>query len=209
MLRRTVLIGLAGLAAGGPLLERCVRTVKRHLEDFGVVRFTDDDRAQFRRVVRYLKRWKDHNFPRKGNAAPRGIGLTVATYGDLQVRYSDLVARTPDDLGALRDLVEAILGRFGSQWDDEAQAWVRRLVVTSPVEAKNDLFAKMTKGQMESFEERLKALRDALNFAITTKDPVAACKELQKVFGSDFPVPEQEETAKKHAPAVSSSGHSA
>jgi hypothetical protein len=48
-------------------------------------RFTGDDRKQFRRVVRYLKRWRDRNFSEGGHAAPVGGGLTVATYDRLRV----------------------------------------------------------------------------------------------------------------------------
>ncbi len=40
-------------------------------------RFADEDGAQFRRCIRYLKRWKDFKFPSDGNAAPLGIALTA------------------------------------------------------------------------------------------------------------------------------------
>jgi hypothetical protein len=42
--------------------------------------FSGEDAAQFRRVVQYLKRWKDVHFPAEGNAAPVGIGLTLLAY---------------------------------------------------------------------------------------------------------------------------------
>jgi hypothetical protein len=172
-------------------------------------RFSGNDRAQFRRVVRYFKRWKDENFPIDGNAAPRGIGLTVAVYDSLQSTYFDLVAGTPDDLGALRKLLPAILARFTSTWDDTERKFVRRLVVRRPVEPRSDLFASMSAKHMEEFEGRLKELRDALDAAAQAVDPVEACKKLRQVFGRDFPVPEKEQTAKLHAPAIISSSSSA
>ena len=43
-------------------------------------RFSGWERDQFRRTIRYLKRWKDLHFSQKGNAAPTGIALTVAAY---------------------------------------------------------------------------------------------------------------------------------
>jgi predicted nucleotidyltransferase len=45
------------------------------------------DRRQFRRVIRYLKRWKDLTFPSDGNGAPIGIGITVAAHRWFQPTY--------------------------------------------------------------------------------------------------------------------------
>ena len=36
-----------------------------------------DERAQFRRCVKYLKKWKQNKFSSEGNAAPPSIGLTI------------------------------------------------------------------------------------------------------------------------------------
>jgi hypothetical protein len=168
-------------------------------------RFDGNDRRQFRRIVRYLKRWRDENFPKGGNAAPLGIGLTIATYDHLQPTYTDVVAGKADDLTALRKLVRAILGRFISVWDSNEQQWVRRLNVTLPVEPWNDLFEQMTNHQMATFEDKLKTLQEALDAAANEIAPEEACKKLQKVFGDDFPIPEKTETAKRHLPAIVSS----
>lgn len=161
-------------------------------------RFTGNDRKQFRRIVRYLKRWKDHNFSSDGNAAPLGIGLTVATYDDLRCEYSDPTAGTPDDLLGLRNLVRVILGRFKTEYDVKEGKYRRRLKVLLPVEPWNDLFEQMTDTQMTWFEEKLGKLRDALNAADAAVDPHDAAQELRKVFGDDFPVPEKKETAKAY-----------
>ncbi len=166
-------------------------------------------RDQFRRIVRYLKRWKDENFSKDGNAAPRGIGLTIITYDYLQATYSDDFDHHADDLEALRTLVRATLNRFWYKWDEAEQKSVRRLVVTLPVEPGNDLFERMTNCQMEDFEQRLKDLLEALDAAAVEVDPVDACERLQRVFGEAFPVPSQEETAKRHLPAIVSSSSSA
>ncbi|MBB4635967.1 nucleotidyltransferase [Longimicrobium terrae] len=173
-------------------------------------RFPDaDDRKQFRRAVRALKRWKDKKFSSDGNAAPLGIGLTVLVYDDLQATYSDIFARTPDDLQTLRKLVEAVLGRFKPVWDAEEEKLMRRLTATLPVEPFNDVFEQMSNKQMETFEDKLKRLKEALDFASDAVDPHDACKELRKQFGDDFPVPEKQETARYHAPAIATSASSA
>lgn len=168
------------------------------------------DRHQFRRLVRYFKRWKDYNFSSDGSAAPLGIALTVAVFDHLVPTFADPFTKdVPDDLGALRPVVRALLARFADHWDANEQQYVRRLHVTLPVEPQADLFERMSPKQMVDFEQRLKALLDALDAAAGDIEPIDACKRLQKVFGPDFPIPEKQETAKKHAPAVVSSSSSA
>jgi len=180
------------------------------LSDTLLARFEEGtDRDQFRRIVRYLKRWKDENFSTDGNAAPRGIGLTILAYDHLQPSYADDFDHDADDLEALRILVRAALSRFAYVWDNAEQKSVRRLAVTLPVEPWNNLFERMTNCQMEDFEHRLKDLLEALDAAAVEVDPVDACQHLQGVFGADFPVPSKEETAKMLAPAIVSSSSSA
>lgn len=171
-------------------------------------RFERNDRKQFRRVVRYLKRWKDHKFSSDGNAAPNGIGLTVAAYHWLTTAYVDeFVKDKPDDLAALLGLVNEMIGRFTLTTHDGTFA--RRLAVNLPTSPYSDLFAKMTNAQMETMEEKLGKLRDALKYARDEVDPVDACKRLRKEFGDDFPVPEKRSTARVTAPPISSSSNAA
>lgn len=173
-------------------------------------KFSEAEKPQFRRIVRIWKRWKAVNFPKAGNGAPNGIGLTVAAYDRLQPAYSDPIAGKHDDLRAMRQLVQDTLSRFTDEWDDTAQAFVRRLVVTLPIEPYTDLFETMTPKQMEEFERQLTTLKEALEYAeCKTTDPTDACERLQQVFGDQFPVPEKKETATTHPPAMSSSGNSA
>jgi hypothetical protein len=172
-------------------------------------RFAGDDRKQFRRVVRYLKRWRDQNFSESGHAAPVGIGLTVAAYNRLQVSYSDWVARTPNDLAALRALVGSMLADFAPVWDAQEQAWVDRLTVTLPVEPWSDLFGRMSARQMRNFKDKLTSLRTALDATTVDLDPHDACTRLERAFGDDFPIPTRSATAKIHVPAIASSSSGA
>lgn len=173
-------------------------------------RFTDEnDRHQFRRVVRYLKRWKDVNFSSDGNGAPIGIGLTAAAYYYIENSYIDIVSRIPNDLAALRSVVGQMTGRFTPVPDSTEYPTPKRIAVDLPVEPWNDLFEKMTLNQMSIFEQKLNALQDILDDAINEIDPVKACELLKKAFGEDFPIPPKDETAKRHPPAISSSSNSA
>lgn len=171
---------------------------------------SENDRQQFRRVVRYLKRWSDERFKYGGNSAPTGIALTIAVLDNLVPKYGDAFLGTPDDLAASRALVRVILGRFTPHWNSEEQAFMDRLSVLLPIEPWNDLFAGMTDRQMATFKQKLESLRDAMDYAETAVDPVDACERLQSEFGKDFPVPDPVDTAKKHdAPAIVSSSESA
>ena len=165
-------------------------------------RFTGNDRHQFRRVVRYFKRWRDDNFSSDGNAAPNGIGLTVGTFDDLVCRYFDVVAGEPDDLSAIRDVTRGLLSRFRQVWDSEHEQPVWRLSVNLPVDPWSDVFEKMTNRQMGDFKTNLEDFLEALEFADDVVDPVAACEKLRKVFGSDFPVPARKDTGKKTSSAA-------
>lgn len=169
----------------------------------------EQDRKQFRRIVRYWKRWKAVNFTAGGGSAPNGIGLTLLTYYYVCPTYTDRFANKHNDLAAMRALVEIVLGYFTSVYDEDEQRSVERLEVKLPIEPWNDVFDRMTAKQMATFKEKLITLKDALIYAEGVSDPAAACERLQLVFGTDFPVPEKKETAMSHPPAIVSSGNSA
>lgn len=173
-------------------------------------KFSGDAWEQFRRCLRYLKRWKDTKFTSNGNAAPVGIGITLAAnnwFSPKSKVVDAFAAKTcPDDLGALLDFVDAMCRRFSQVFRDGE--WADRLVVELPVAPYNDVFEKMTNKQMADLEENLQKLSGILNEALKEADPVVACKKLQKAFGQDFPVPEKNETGQKRGKPIIASSHS-
>lgn len=158
-------------------------------------RHKDDDAAQFRRVVREMKRWKQEKFSLNGNGAPPSIGLTLAAYEWYcpAKTVKDAVQGTYeyDDRQALEQLVQKMLSQFQGA---EGQ---RRLKLYLPVQPWTDVFGKMTDSQHEDFYSRLKRLRDALVDAGKESSRNKACQTLQSQFGEDFPVPEDEEPKAK------------
>ncbi|MBO0951178.1 cyclic GMP-AMP synthase DncV-like nucleotidyltransferase [Fibrella forsythiae] len=178
-------------------------------------RFDNDEtaRRQFRRVIRYLKRWKDLNFSSDGNNAPRGIGLTINAYEGFVAKYTDVIANKPDDLAALTGLVDFMLNHFTSttKYENGQFVTVRRLTAYLPVEPKTDIYARMSDSHMLSFEEKLKSLKAALEKAASEVDTVDACKILasSKVLGDSFPVPTKSASAviTKTAAVASSSNN--
>lgn len=181
-----------------------ISLVKEHYDD-------TDDRAQFRRIIRYLKRWKNLKFETGGHAAPTGIALTVCALRFFSPeRVVDPFANTRayKDLKALKGLASAMLNAFVKVPNDDGTS-SERLIVNMPTPPGNDLFEKMTDSQMASFKERLTNLLESSEDALEEVDPVEACRILQKQFGEDFPVPPKEDTGQKRKLAVTTHSSSA
>lgn len=167
--------------------------------------FTDaDELAQYRRCIRYLKRWRHVQF--RNGGAPLSIALTVAAREWFKPNFS--TTGKPIDLMAMLDWTNAMLDRFETTFSMDDGLY-SRLKVQLPVTPYGDLMERMTKAQMENFHERLQALRDALEAAESEDLPEDACKILNKQFGDDFEVPEKPQTAKAVTAPVISTGNSA
>ncbi|WP_028449427.1 cyclic GMP-AMP synthase DncV-like nucleotidyltransferase [Chitinibacter tainanensis] len=168
-------------------------------------KFEDSDkRAQYRRCIRYLKRWRQVQF--KGAGAPLSIALTVAALHWFKPNFG--TSGKPVDILAMLDWVNTMLGQFSYEFSQNDGMHLR-LKVALPVEPYSDLMAKRTATQMKNFMEKLELLRDALQTAYDEDLPEDACKHLKKQFGDGFKVPEKSETAKAVSAAVISTGNSA
>jgi len=150
---------------------------------------------QFRRVVRYLKRWNDVAIPTERKDKPTGLAFTILCCNHLTPRAS---LDGSDDRAALSSLARSL----GQQ--------VGRITAEKPTPGYEDMLGRLNESQMSKLKSRFTALADALDAAAREPDPVEACKLLQKVFGDDFPVPAPDTTAKKSgAPAIITSSASA
>lgn len=160
-----------------PRWERCdPKGLTAAIED----RFNGDDAAQFRRVIQYLKRWKDVSFPQTGHAAPVGIGLTLLAYRS----FSPVCWGYPtayDDFAALRSLVAAISTSFMPRWTPAGTAY--RITAQIPVEPNDDVFSRMTDQQSTEFKGRIDALKSTLDLVAQT----GSLDLLRRAFGDDFP----------------------
>lgn len=181
-----------------------ITEIRNHLSD-------KDDRRQFRRVVRYLKRWKDIKF-NSGSGKPTGIALTSCVYHWLTIQKDEDIfagTKTYRDLDALIDIVTKMLSKFYDEYVlvDGEYKFMPRLKVNLPVEPKPELFEKMTSKQMVTFKERLAVLLDKLQEARDHSDPTDAAEILRTQFGDDFPVPPKSTTGKRAyaAPVIPSS----
>ena len=161
-----------------------------------------DEKGQFKRDMRYMKRWKDHNFD-SVNGTPTGIAITALANNGFKPYVKDIFTGNADidDFKATQEFVKYILSRF---------SYNGRICVTLPVPPPyNDLCEKMTDQQCKAFKTKLEALRDAFDEAENETDPHEACKILKKQFGDDFPVPAKEETGQNRKKAVAGTSESA
>lgn len=159
--------------------------------------------AQYRRCIRYLKRWRQWQF--SGSGAPLSIALTVAALHWFKPNFG--TSGKPADLMAMLNWVEVMLSQFTCEYRQD-EGMHQRLKVMLPVAPYSDLMAKRTAAQMKNFKERLELLRDALRDAYNEELPEDACKLLKRQFGDDFKVPEKSETARAVSAAVISTGNS-
>lgn len=167
--------------------------------------FTDTgELAQYRRCIRYMKRWR-HVQLRNGGA-PLSIALTCAARDWFRPNFS--TTGKPVDLLAMLDWVKDMLARWEAVFTLE-DGLHDRLKVNLPVEPYCDLMEGMTKGQMDTFKQRLEGLLDSLQSAYDEELPEDACKTLSKQFGEDFKVPDKQSTARAVTAPVISTGSSA
>ncbi len=166
-------------------------------------KFSDtEEKAQFKRIIRYLKRWKDEMFTTSGNDAPTGIAhtaLALEKFKPIVTMDSFTNEKKVNDFEALYNLVDKVISMF----------WYNGVEVNLPVEPYNDLFEKMSSKQQNNFVEKLKKLREELENAENEPDTVEACNIIQRVLGSDFPVPSKNDTGQQKNKAFSSSTESA
>jgi hypothetical protein len=160
---------------------------------------TEDARSktdQFRRAVRYLRRWDDFAIPKESTAKPAGLAFVLLCSERLAPKQ--FVNGDADDRSALEILALAASSAAG------------RLVARKPTPEYEDMFARLTDPEMSDLKNRFSALTRALEDADAEPDPVEACRILQRVFGEDFPIPPPEDTGKRtRTPAIVPSSASA
>lgn len=162
----------------------------------------EDERAQFRRVVKYLKAWKGMKFT--ADTVP-SIGLTLAAW-DMFHPDIDYFDQSSNDLAAFKNTVSQILSSFVWVENDNGND-LYRLRIFLPVSPNNDVFEKLTNKQMTEFKDKMESLLDALNYAVNEERNEKACKELKKHL-PDFPVPSAEEVAKATVLSLNNTGSS-
>ena len=175
-----------------------------------------EDREQFRRVIRYLKRWKNMKFNSSGNAEPPSIAITIIAVDKfLSEKKYDYFKNeyNYNDLDALLKFVKQIKDLFVFYRNDDNGRDLYKISYSLPAtlafENDTDLFRKMTDLQMTNFKEKIDNLYDDWEDVKEEVDVVEQCEKLKKIFGEEFPVPKKESASKQqlnYIPSSSASG---
>ena len=151
----------------------------------------NDDRKQFKRIIRYAKKWKNQQFDLSGNNAPTGIALTALAYSKFQPVYSiDYITRIRkyDDFTAFKNYMKCIKDEFIPSYDIENHYQYYAIIHRLPVMPGNNLFEKMTPHQQNNFYEKVVSAIEKFEDAETKTKKSDACKIMSDLFGDDFPV---------------------
>lgn len=141
---------------------------------------------QFRRVVRYLKRWNDCAMPIESKDKPSGLALVLLTEEHLK-NPKTAWDGVSDDRSALEQVARA------------AENTIGRISVASPTLEHDDLFRGVSETGMTSLKQRFGELRQALVDTKNAGDVQTACTCLREVLGDDFPCPEHPDGPKGKA----------
>jgi hypothetical protein len=148
-----------------------------------------EQRKQFRRSVKALKKWKEKYFTSEGNAAPPSIGITI------QARNS-YTYNLDNDLGSIITIVSAIKNSFTQVWDSDTNSILYTTQVNLPVEPKKDVYYKMKLKQLDNFYHKVDSLLESLDAALVETSDHETSKILRKIFGDDFPLVEDSKPTK-------------
>jgi len=165
-----------------------------------------DKREQFRRIVRYLKKWKSRRFSSTGHANPSSIGITLMAADNFSY-YGD------DDLSSLIHIVDIIKDKFYCVGRTDSGRDIYRIKLSLPnslnFELGNDVFEKMSDVQMTDFKDKIEKLSADLAEVKYEADEQKQYEKLNKIFGDDFEVQEEKNSAKQQhnfIPSSSTSG---
>lgn len=157
---------------------------------------------QLRRVICYLKKWKDEHYANSVNdhEIPPSIGLTYLVCDHFEAQSS---TDGDNDLLAFQKTVQNICDRFSITKDyygTITNANISRYLTVQPY---TDIFRKMkdSSSYMITFYKRLCAARDNLINAVNVESDHDAAEYVVKVLGSEFEVPPKpaaSKTTKSH-----------
>lgn len=157
------------------------------LNDYFLTSFSE--KPQLKRVVRYLKRWKQEQYfnSSRTNEVPPSIGLTILACQN----YVEFTKDGDDDLSSLFYTMKAIRDTFSIVKDVDGHIVSANIICNLPVVPNSDVFYKMTDNYKITFYNRLNKAVENLNEAVNLSEDHEAAKYVQKVLGDDFTVPEK------------------
>lgn len=143
---------------------------------------TSEEKRQFYRLVRYMKRWRDKRYTSKEERKKvYSVALTIMIKESFRPNIDDS-GRT-NDHKALKDTLEIMLNKYFTLISDDDYS----IEVFLPVTPYNNIYQDKGETVGKLLRPRLKNLLDALK-EVDKKDTLKdQCELLRKHFGSDFP----------------------
>lgn len=146
------------------------------------ITLTEEEKYQFYRLVRYMKRWRDERYSSKYERKKvYSVALTIMIKESFCPNIDD--SGKADDHKALKDTLEIMINRYFTRNSDGNYS----IRVTLPVLPYNNIYQDKGEAVGKLLHPRLKNLLNTLK-EVDTKDTLKAqCELLRKHFGNDFP----------------------
>lgn len=157
------------------------------LNDYFFAEFKD--RAQLKRIVRYIKKWKQEKYNNSNNSheTPPSIGLTLLACNN----YANYTYDGDDDLSSLYYTMKTIQEQFSVQRDINGEITSASIACNLPVTPFSDVFYKMRTSpqHMITLYNRIRNAVSNLCNAMNLEESHEAAKYVQKVLGDEFEIP--------------------
>jgi hypothetical protein len=156
---------------------------------------------QFKRLVRYIKRWRDEKFGQTVGKKVFSIGLTLM----LKEEFCPSMTENGkvDDLKSLRDTVFAILNAHYFQSIGDSKY---KLNVNLPVQPYRNVFENSSIDTGTQLNNKFKMMLASLDKALAEASLRKQCEILQGLFGDDFEIPAKEQNNNLGKVTFSSAG---
>ena len=158
---------------------------------------TSLEKSQYRRIARYLKRWRDFRYTDDTERKKvYSIGLTLMAKDSFSKQVNE--DGVPNDLLALRETISNVLYTKGyfSLTDLENDKY--KISVSLPVSPWRDIFDGHGSSVGTPLRKKLIKLLEKCDLALVEENVVEQSKILRKQFGDDFPLAEKKDSVKKN-----------
>ncbi|ENU46787.1 nucleotidyltransferase [Acinetobacter nosocomialis] len=159
---------------------------------------------QFKRLTRYIKRWRNFNFHEDTCRKVFSIGLTVMFKQKFQSSIND--EGLENDLEALKKTIDQIIDNSNYFLAQPDNKW--KIEVYLPVSPYRDIFSGSSINTGTQLRNKLSNLRTTLQKVIDETDESKQCGLLRTVFGDDFPESSQNSSKNEAAKVVFASAGS-
>lgn len=158
-------------------------TIEGHWSDL-----SKEEKAQFRRIVRYVKRWRDVQYTDPKHIY--SIGLTIMLKKSLRTSIDD--EDRPNDLLALYDTIDCLLEEkeFFTLTNSDPEKYT--IQIDLPVDPFTDIFQKHGETVGTELRRKFVRLRKKLKEAIDESSLKKQYEILSDMFGDDFPIPDED-----------------